>query len=126
MSLLIKGVEKHTQLGDKDPGGTIDHADGSVVDAKLASGVGLNDGQIAKLPAASSGEALVRGALAWGAGKLKLGIKKDSSPVIGSRGIINFRQGVGINLQVEDDPADDEVEVTLGSGAPYKHIVLLP
>ncbi len=126
MSLLIKGVEKHTQLGDKDPGGTIDHADGSVVDAKLASGVGLNDGQIAKLPAASSGEALVRGALSWGAGKLKLGIKKDSSPVIGSRGIINFRQGVGINLQVEDDPADDEVEVTLGSSAPYKHIVLLP
>jgi hypothetical protein len=61
------GVTKHTDLTDKEVNGVIDHADGSVTDAKLLSGVGLNDGQIAKLPVASQGQVLTRGASAWGA-----------------------------------------------------------
>jgi hypothetical protein len=61
------GVTKHTYLTDKEVNGVIDHADGSVTDAKLLSGVGLNDGQIAKLPVASQGQVLTRGASAWGA-----------------------------------------------------------
>jgi hypothetical protein len=59
------GVTKHTDLTDKEVNGVIDHADGSVTDAKLLSGVGLNDGQIAKLPVASQGQVLTRGASAW-------------------------------------------------------------
>jgi hypothetical protein len=83
------GVTRHTDLTDKEVNGVIDHADGSVTgtkiadapngvstskindgsvtDIKLASGVGLNDGQIAKLPVASQGQVLTRGATAWGA-----------------------------------------------------------
>jgi hypothetical protein len=60
-------VTRHTDLTDKEVNGVIDHADGSVTDAKLLSGVGLNDGQIAKLPVASQGQVLTRGATAWGA-----------------------------------------------------------
>ena len=73
------GATKHTELTDKDPGGVIDHGDktittpkirnGAVTDSKLASGVGLIDGQIAKLPAAVSGQVLKRGATAWEAGE---------------------------------------------------------
>jgi hypothetical protein len=59
------GVTKHTDLTGKEVNGVIDHADGSVTDAKLLSGVGLNDGQIAKLPVASQGQVLTRGASAW-------------------------------------------------------------
>jgi hypothetical protein len=59
------GVAKHTDLTDKEVNGVIDHADRSVTDAKLLSGVGLNDGQIAKLPVASQGQVLTRGASAW-------------------------------------------------------------
>jgi hypothetical protein len=59
------GVTRHTDLTDKEVNGVIDHADGSVTDAKLLSGVGLNDGQIAKLPTASQGQVLTRGASAW-------------------------------------------------------------
>jgi hypothetical protein len=81
------GVTRHTDLTDKEVNGVIDHADGSVTgtkiadapngvstskindgsvtDIKLASGVGLNDGQIAKLPVASQGQVLTRGATAW-------------------------------------------------------------
>jgi hypothetical protein len=61
------GVTRHTDLTDKEVNGVIDHADRSVTDAKLLSGVGLNDGQIAKLPVASQGQVLTRGASAWGA-----------------------------------------------------------
>jgi hypothetical protein len=60
-----KGVTKHTELTDKEVDGVIDHADGSVTDGKLASGVGLSDGQICKLPAAVEGKVLTRGAAAW-------------------------------------------------------------
>jgi hypothetical protein len=63
-----KGVTKHTELTDKEVAGVIDHADGSVTDGKLASGVGLSDGQICKLPAAVEGKILRRGAVAWEAG----------------------------------------------------------
>jgi hypothetical protein len=59
------GVTKHTDLTDKEVNGVIDHANGSVTDAKLLSGVGLNDGQIAKLPVASQGQVLTRGTSAW-------------------------------------------------------------
>jgi hypothetical protein len=59
------GVTKHTDLTDKEVNGVIDHANGSVTDAKLLSGVGLNDGQIAKLPTATQGQVLTRGASAW-------------------------------------------------------------
>ncbi|MBA7621325.1 hypothetical protein ES703_28685 [subsurface metagenome] len=55
-----------------------------------------------------------------------LAVKKDSGAVIGTRGIINLRQGVGIALQVEDDAADGEVEITLGSSTPHRHMILLP
>ncbi len=55
-----------------------------------------------------------------------LAVKKDSGAVIGTRGIINLRQGVGIALQVEDDAADGEVEITLGSATPHRHMILLP
>jgi hypothetical protein len=63
-----KGVTKHTELTDKEVAGVIDHANGSVTDAKLASGVGLSDGQICKLPTATEGKVLRRGATAWEAG----------------------------------------------------------
>ena len=60
-----KGVTKHTELTDKEVAGVIDHANGSVTDAKLASGVGLSDGQICKLPVAVEGKVLTKGATAW-------------------------------------------------------------
>jgi len=60
-----KGVTKHTELTDKEVDGVIDHANGSVTDAKLASGVGLSDGQICKLPVAVEGKVLTKGAAAW-------------------------------------------------------------
>jgi hypothetical protein len=65
-----KGVTKHTELTDKEVDGVIDHADGSVTDGKLASGVGLSDGQICKLPVAVEGKFLKRGATVWQAGDI--------------------------------------------------------
>lgn len=82
MSLLIKGVTAHTGLTSKEIAGIIDHANGSVIDAKIASGVGLalgnllklpvaidgvglGDGYLAKLPTATVGQLLKRGASAW-------------------------------------------------------------
>ncbi len=59
------GVTKHTELTDKEVAAIIDHADLSVSDAKLASGVGLTDGQICKLPTAVADQILIRGATAW-------------------------------------------------------------
>ncbi|MBA7657568.1 hypothetical protein ES703_65507 [subsurface metagenome] len=69
------GVTKHTELTDKEAAGVIDHAtesvttlkikDLNVTDGKLASGVGLSDGQICKLPTAVADQILKRGALAW-------------------------------------------------------------
>jgi hypothetical protein len=61
-------VTKHTELTDKEVAGVIDHADLSVTDEKLASGVGLSDGQICKLPTAVEDQFLRRGATAWEAG----------------------------------------------------------
>jgi hypothetical protein len=61
-------VTKHTELTDKEVAGVIDHADLSVTDEKLASGVGLSDGQICKLPTATPDQVLKRGATAWEAG----------------------------------------------------------
>ncbi len=65
MSLLQKGVTSHTSLANKEPAGVIDHADLSVTDTKLASGVGLGDGQLCKLPAAPDGKVLGRSGGAW-------------------------------------------------------------
>lgn len=62
------GVTKHTELTDKEVAAIIDHADLSVSDAKLASGVGLTDGQLCKLPTAVLDQILKRGALAWEVG----------------------------------------------------------
>ncbi len=72
------GVAKHTELTDKEVAGVIDHADESVTtlkvkdlnitDPKLASGVGLSDGQICKLPTAVADQILKRGAAAWEVG----------------------------------------------------------
>jgi len=58
-------VTKHTSLTDKEVAGVIDHANVSITDAKLASGVGLEDGQLCKLPVAAVGKALMRGAAEW-------------------------------------------------------------
>lgn len=68
------GVTKHTELTDKEVVGVIDHADLSVTDAKLASGVGLSDGQICKLPVAVADKVLKRGATAWEAGDVPAGL----------------------------------------------------
>lgn len=65
MSLLIRGVTAHTGLTDKEVAGVIDHADGSVSDGKIASGVGLTDGQLLKLPVATQYQLLKRGAAGW-------------------------------------------------------------
>jgi hypothetical protein len=54
-------VKKHTELTDKEVAGIIDHADASVTDEKLASGVGLADTQICKLPTAIPNQILKRG-----------------------------------------------------------------
>ena len=86
------GATKHTELTEKDPVGVIDHGDGTVTDSKLASGVGLADGQIAKLPTAVSGQVLRRGATAWEAGKPP---PADLSPLIVS------------NWQTRTSPADN-------------------
>jgi len=67
-------VTKHTALTDKEVEGVIDHADESVSDKKLASGVGLSDGQICKLPTAVADKVLKRGATAWEAGDVPAGI----------------------------------------------------
>jgi len=48
----------NTKLWDKREGSTVEDAD-------LASGVGLSDSQICKLPTASEGQFLRRGAVAW-------------------------------------------------------------
>lgn len=68
-------VTKHTELTDKEVAGVLDHADDSVTtpkvkdlnitDPKLASGVGLQDTQICKLPVAVLDQILKRGAAAW-------------------------------------------------------------
>jgi hypothetical protein len=63
-----KGVTRHTELADKEVDGVIDHANLSVTDEKLKSGVGLSDGQICKLPSAAADKVLKRGATAWEAG----------------------------------------------------------
>jgi len=67
MSFLVKGISNHTALSGKEAGGAMDHADGSVTDAKLASGAGLADGQILKLPAAVDGQVIGRSGGSWGA-----------------------------------------------------------
>ncbi|MBW2672747.1 MAG: right-handed parallel beta-helix repeat-containing protein [Deltaproteobacteria bacterium] len=64
---LAAGAVTGTKIADGAVGSP-KIGDGEVTDAKLASGVGLSDGQIAKLPTATEGQALVRGAAAWGAG----------------------------------------------------------
>ncbi len=66
MSFLMKGVADHTALTGKEAAGAMDHADGSVTDAKLASGAGLGDGQILKLPAAADGRVIGRSGGTWG------------------------------------------------------------
>jgi hypothetical protein len=82
-----KGVTKHTELTDKEVAGVIDHADGSVTDGKLASGVGLSDGQICKLPAAVEGKILTRGAAAWEAVDAPITIFQPMSLVLASEGL---------------------------------------
>ncbi|MBU4373910.1 MAG: hypothetical protein KJ714_05610 [Euryarchaeota archaeon] len=67
-NLLEIGTRNHNDLQNKEVAGVIDHADASVSDAKLISGVGLSDTQIAKLPTATEGKILRRGAAAWEAG----------------------------------------------------------
>lgn len=59
------GVSKHTELTDREVAGVIDHAASSVTDSRLTSGVGLADGQIAKLPVSTINQFLRRGASAW-------------------------------------------------------------
>lgn len=64
---------------------------------------------------------------AWGAiGVAAIAIRKDSGSVIGTRPQINIHTGVGMGLLVEDNPADNEVDITYSSAAPYKNIILLP
>ena len=74
MPRRIPRLFKHTQLTDKEVAGAIDHADSSVTDAKMASGVGLSDEQICKLPVAVADKVLKRGAAAWEAGDVPAGL----------------------------------------------------
>jgi hypothetical protein len=74
----MKGVTRHTELTSKEVVGIIDHADSSVTDDKLASGVGLSDGQICKLPTSVEGRVLRRGPESWEAGVSPAGITRLS------------------------------------------------
>jgi hypothetical protein len=109
--------------------GVIDHANASVTDAKMASGVGLSDGQIAKLPVATLDQALVRGGAVWGAGTAvgKVRARKNSQmPVTAVRPQINFVEGAAIGLSVADNPADDEIDLTISAKYPTQYIPLIP
>lgn len=130
MSLLIKGVTAHTALTDKEAAGVIDHADDSVTDAKIASGVGLSDTQIAKLPSATEGQALVRGAAAWGAGSAGIAgvkVRKNTQmPILGTRPQLNFIEGAAVDLKLADNPPDDEIDITISAKYPTRFMTLIP
>ena len=132
MSLLIKGgVTAHTALTDKEAAGVIDHADLSVADAKIASGVGLSDTQIAKLPTAAAGKVLKRGGAAWEAldeaGIAGVKARKNSQmPIIGTRPQLNLIEGASIGLTVEDNPSDTEIDITISAKYPTQFIPLIP
>ena len=130
MSLLIKGVTAHTALTDKDPAGTIDHANLSVSDAKIASGVGTADTQLLKLPVAADNKVIKRSGGAWGAGDPGIGGVKvrinSQMPILGTRPQLNFLEGAAIGLDLEDNPADDEIDVTVSAKYPTQFITLLP
>ena len=52
--------------------------------------------------------------------------KNTTMPVIGTRPQLNFIEGVGVDILVEDNPPDDEIDLTLSSTTPEKFMVLLP
>ncbi len=131
MSLLKKGVTAHTALTDKEAAGVIDHANVSVTDAKIASGVGLADTNLLKLPVAAAGKVIKRGAGAWEAGDesgiIGVTVRKNTRmPVIGIRPQLNLIEGGAIDIQLADNPSDDEIDITLSTKYPTRFKVLIP
>lgn len=124
------GITKHIDLTDKEVAGVIDHADSSVTDGKIASGVGLADTEICKLPVGVEGQALVRGAAAWGAGSAGIAgvrVRKNSQmPILGTRPQLNFLEGAAIDLNLEDNPPDDEIDITVSAKYPTRFMTLIP
>ena len=52
--------------------------------------------------------------------------KNTTMPVIGTRPQLNFIEGVGVDILAEDNPPDDEIDLTFSSTTPEKFIVLVP
>lgn len=130
MSLLIKGVTAHIGLTDKEVAGVIDHANLSVTDGKIASGVGTADTQLLKLPVAADGLVIKRAGGVWGAGSAGIsGVKvriNSQMPILGTRPQLNFLEGAAIGLQLVDNPSDDEIDVTVSAKYPTQFMTLLP
>lgn len=130
MSLLIKGVTAHTLLTDKEAAGVIDHANASVTDGKIASGVGTLDTQLLKLPVAADGLVIKRAGGVWGAGSGGMtGVtarKNSQMPVVGVRPQLNLVEGAAIDIQVADNAPDNEIDLTISAKYPTQYIPLIP
>jgi hypothetical protein len=122
------GVSRHTLLTDKEVGGVIDHANLSVTDAKIASGVGVADTQLLKLPVAPAGKGIKRGVANWELADFISGVtvRKDSGSDIGTRPRLNVIEGAGLLMAATDDPVDDEVDITVASKYAHWIEVLKP
>ena len=61
-----------------------------------------------------------------GIGIAGIAVRMNSGGVIGTRPQLNFHQGAGINLEVADDAADKEVDITIIERFKDKFFTLLP
>lgn len=129
MSLLFKGggVTSHTALTDKEVAGIIDHADSSVIDDKLASGVGLAEGNLLKLPVATQGQVLKRGSSDYEASSQEVGIlfAFDGGGVPLNTGkYIDLRVSfactvIGITMLADGSPDSTQVDIRKGVFADF-------
>ncbi len=60
-------------------------------------------------------------------GRSGVTIRKNSiNPAIGTRPQLNLIEGSGVSIVAEDDPSDDEVDLTFSSKYPTRYIPLIP
>ncbi|GAI96000.1 unnamed protein product, partial [marine sediment metagenome] len=52
--------------------------------------------------------------------------KNSQMPVLGTRPQLNFIEGASIGLNLEDNPPDDEIDITVHAKYPTQYITLIP